>query len=341
MKRFTINIFTLLIFSAVCFFVSTGFAQEKVITLRFSNQFPTSSGNSTVLEEWCKEVEKRTNGKVKITYFPGSTLNSPQMMYDSVVQGVADVSNHIIGYTMGKFPLTEVLDYPIGIPSGYVATKLMNAYYNKFKPKEFDDVKIMYLHGQGPTFFSTKSKPINKLEDVKGMKIRVSGTAVGLVNTLGAVPVAMPMQEAYDSLSKGVVDGIISSFEPLVNWKLGEVVKYTTETYGVSYSAVFVVSMNKSKWASIAPAEQKIIEKVNQDWIEKHGKSWDKWDNDGRKFCSDRGNIVIKLSAQEHARWKAKAEPMFNDYIKKMKEKGLPGAEVVKFIRDYLKKNPK
>jgi TRAP-type C4-dicarboxylate transport system substrate-binding protein len=341
MIRFSIKIFMLLLFLLSCVFVSTGFAQEKVITLRFSNQFPASSGNSTVLEEWCKEVEKRANGKIKIIYFPGSVLNAPPAMYDSVVQGIADISNHIIGYTVGKFPLTEILDYPLGIPSGYVATKLMNAYYNKFKPKEFDEVKVMYFHGQGPTFFSTRSKPINKLEDIKGLKIRVSGTAANLVTLLGGVPVAMPMQEAYDALSKGVTDGIVSSFEPLINWKIGEVVKYTTETYGVSYTATFVIAMNKSKWATLNVAEQQIIEKINLEWIEKHGKAWDKWDMDGRKFCEKRGNKVIKLSAQENARWKAKAEPMFDEYAKKMKEKDLPGAEVIKFIRDYLKKNPK
>jgi len=341
MKRFTKCLLLIFVFSAVCAFASAGFAQGKVINLKFSNQFPTTSGNSTVLEEWCKELEKRTNGRIKPNYFPGAVLNSPQQMYDSVVQGIADVSNHIIGYSVGKFPLTEVLDYPLGIPSGIVATRLMNAYYEKFKPKEFDEVKIMYLHGQGPTFFSTRSKPIRKLEDLKGLKIRVSGTGARLVTLLGAAPVAMPMQEAYDALSKGVTDGIISSFEPLIGWKIGEVVKYTTETYGVSYSATFVVAMNKAKWASIPAADQLIVEKLNKEWIEYHGKLWDKWDNDGREFCKKRKNETIKLSAQENARWKAKAEPMFDEYIAKMKEKGLPGAEVVKFARDYLKKNTK
>ncbi len=95
-------------------FVSLCLAQDKVITLRFSNQFAPTSGNSIVLEEWCKEVEKRTNGKVVVKYYPGNALNPPQQAYDSVVGGVVDLSNHILGYTAGKFPLTEVLDYPLG-----------------------------------------------------------------------------------------------------------------------------------------------------------------------------------------------------------------------------------
>ncbi len=324
-----------------CLSMGPVYAQDKVITLRFSNQFAPTSGNSIVLEEWCKEVEKRTNGKVVVKYYPGNTMNPPQQAYDAVVGGVADLSNHILGYTAGKFPLSEVLDYPLGYTSGHQATKLMNEYYKKFKPKEFDDVKIMYLHGQGPGILHTRTKPVNKLEDLKGMKIRTFGTNAQLMTLLGGTPVAMPMQEAYDSISKGVADGLMGCYEPLVGWKLAEVIKYTTETYGVGYSATFVVSMNKAKWNSIPPEQQKIIEQINQEWIEKHGKLWDQWDKDGKELSLKRGNKVITLSAQEQQRWRAKAEPLFDEYVKKMKEKGLPGDEVLKWARDYLKKNPK
>lgn len=322
-------------------FVTTGFAQDKVVTLRFSNQFAPTSGNSIVLEEWCKEVEKRTNGKVVVKYYPGNTLNPPQQAFDAVVGGIADLSNHILGYTAGKFPLTEVLDYPLGYKSGYIATKLMNEYYKKFKPKEFDDVKVMYFHGQGPGILHTRTKPVNKLEDLKGMRIRTFGSNAQLMTLLGGTPVAMPMQEAYDSISRGVADGLMGCYEPLKGWKLEEVIKYTTETYGVGYSATFLVSMNKAKWNSIAPTEQKIIEQINQEWIEKHGKLWDQWDKEAKESSLKRGNKVITLSAQEQARWYKKAEPLFDEYVKKMKDKGLPGDEVLKWAKDYLTKNSK
>ncbi len=329
------------VFVTFCVFGSFSFAQDKVVNLRFSNQFAPSSGNSIVLDQWCKEVEKRTNGKVKVRYFPGGTLNSPPQAYDSVVQGVVDLANHILGYTAGKFPLSEVLDYPLGIPSGIVATRMLNEYYKKFKPKEFDEVKIMYFHGQGPGFLHTKPKPVNKLEDLKGMKIRTFGSNAKLMTLLGGTPVAMPMQEAYDAISRGVADGLMGGYEPLIGWKIGEVIKYTTECYGVSYTATFAVVMNKEKWASIPPESQKIIEQVNQEWIEKHGRLWDQWDKEGKEFSLKRGNKVINLSAEENARWSAKAQPLFDDYVKRTKEKGLPGDEVLKFARDYVKAHSK
>jgi TRAP-type transport system periplasmic protein len=320
---------------------SVGIAQEKVIKLRASNQFAPASPNSTIIEAWCKEIDKRTGGKVKIQHFTGSTLNTPQAMYDSVVQGIVDVGNHVLGYTAGKFPLTEVLDYPLGYPNGLVATRLMNEYYKKFKPKEFDEVKVMFFHGPGPGMIHTKTRPVNKLEDIKGLKMRTFGSNAKLMQLIGGAPVAMPMPEAYDAISRGVADGYFGTYESLKNWKLAEVIKYTTETYGVGYSSTFVLVMNKDKWASIPPEQQKIIEQVNQEWIEKHGKQWDQIDKEGKEFSLQRGNKVIALSAEENARWAKAAEPLFEDYMKRTKEKNLPGDEVYRFAREYLKQNSK
>lgn len=341
MKRFHVfHLFVLLFFVVTCLVATVSFAQEKVITLRYSTFFPVSHQNAVLSDQWCKEVEKRTNGKVKVRHFAGATLTSPPQTYDSILTGVVDIGNCVLGYTMGKFPLSEVLDYPLGYPSGVVATNLVNAYYNKFKPKEFSDVKVMYFHAQGPGILHTK-KPVNKLEDLKGMKIRTFGSNAKFMSLLGGAPVAMPMGDAYDAISKGVADGLMCGYEALKGWKLGEVIKYTTENYGTAYTATFIVAMNKDKWNSIPPDLQKIIEQINLEYIEKQGKLWDTMDKEGMEYSHQRGNKSIKLSAEENAKWAAKAQPLFDEYVKKTKDKNLPGDEALKFIRGYLKAQTK
>jgi TRAP-type C4-dicarboxylate transport system substrate-binding protein len=151
----------------------------------------------------------------------------------------------------------------------------------------------------------------------------------------------MPMGDAYDALSKGVADGLLCGYEALKGWKLGEVIKSTTENYGTAYTATFVIAMNKAKWNSIPPDAQKIIEQINQEFVEKQGKLWDKMDQDGKEFSTKRGNQVIKLSAEENVKWVAKIEPLFSEYVKKTKEKNLHGDKALKFVRDYIKKNTK
>jgi len=95
---------------------------------------------------------------------------------------------------------------------------VIHEYQKKFQPKELNEVKVMYLHGHGPGILHSK-KPINKLEDVKGMKIRCTGMAAKIAGALGATPVAMPMGETYDALSRGVVDASMAPQEALQGWK--------------------------------------------------------------------------------------------------------------------------
>ena len=84
-----------------------------------------------------------------------------------------------------------------------------------------------------------------------------------------------------------------------------------------------------------------LIEKINQEWIEKSAQVWDRIDKEGRAFAEKRGIKTLKLTKEEEARWAAKVQPMFDDYVKNMKSKGLPGDEVLKFCRDFIKKNSK
>jgi len=144
------------------------------------------------------------------------------------------------------------------------------------------------------------------------------------------------MVETYDSLSRGEVEGSMAPQEALKTWKWGEVVKITTENFGSSYSTGFFVVMNKKKWNSLSPDIQKIIEKVNEEWIVKQGSTWDEVDKAGREFTLKLGNKIIPLSQEEDWKWGKLVKPLYDDYVKNMKAKGLPGEEALKF---YLERS--
>jgi TRAP-type C4-dicarboxylate transport system substrate-binding protein len=315
-------------------FTSSVFAQTK---LNYSVFFPAPHKNAVLATEWAKEIEKRTNGQVQITVFPGGTLTPADKCYDGVVKGISDIGFSVLAYTRGKFPLTEVVDLPLGSKSALASTKLINEYYKKFKPKELDEVKVMYLHGHGPGIIHTKAA-VNKLEDLKGMKIRCTGLAAKIATQLGATPVAMPMGETYDALSRGVVDGSMAPYEALQGWKWGEVVKFTIEDWGAAYSSGMFVVMNKDKWNALPPDIQQIIEKVNEEYAEKQGKLWDEIDKAGKDFTVSRGNKIISFSQDENWKWTKAVKPILDEYVKNMKDKGLPGEEALKFCLETLYK---
>jgi len=217
---------------------------------------------------------------------------------------------------------------------------LANEYYNKFQPKELDDVKVFWLDGHGPGFFHTR-KPVAKLEDLKGMKIRSGGLQSKIALALGAAPVSIPITDAYDALSKGVADGICLNDEGVTTWSLGDVVKYHTRNWGTTYTATFYTVMNKQKWNSLPKDIQQIIDKLNEEWIERAAVSWHNREEAGREALIKKGNKFVELTKEEDARWAALMKPIFDDYVKMTKEKGFPGEQALQFCRDYLKKYDK
>jgi TRAP-type C4-dicarboxylate transport system substrate-binding protein len=306
-------------------------AEAASIKLTYSNFFPPGHIQSKLAEAWCKEVEKRTNGQVVVEYFPGQTLTKAKQVYDGVVEGISDMGFSVLAYTRGRFPVMAAVDLPLGYTSGTVATQVINAVYTKFQPKELMDTQVMYLHAHGPGLIHTKSKPVRKMEDMKGLKFRGHGTSALVVKALGGTPVPKPMPETYQMLQKGVVDGAVYPFEANKGWKLGEVTRFCTADFTAAYTTSFFVVMNKDKWNSISAANQKIIEQINKEWADKHGEAWDTSDARGIVFFLNQGGQIIGLDAKEGERWKKAVAPIISDYAADMTKKGFNGTEIVDF----------
>ena len=332
---FAVFLVILFFLSLIVFSIPESIAE--VIELRYANIFPPVHKITLLGEEWGKEVEKRTDGRVKVISFPGGSLANGSDMYDAIQTGITDIGLSFCSYTRGRFPLTEVIDLPLGYKSSIVATKMANAYFKKFAPREFDGVKLIYLHTSPPHRINMKI-PIRTLEDIKGRKIRSTGTSTKVVKALGGAPVAMSMGEAYDAIKKGVAEGVVGPFEALKGWRLADVVKYTT-VFDSTYVNTTYVAMNKEKWDSLPQDIKKIIDEINEEFMLKQGNLWDELDKEGRKSLIQAGGEVITLTPNENARWSHLLRPILDEYVENKKKMGLPAAEVLQFCLDYLESN--
>lgn len=306
------------------------------IQLNSATFFPPTHIHSKLLDAWGKEVEKRTGGKVKITYYPGGALLKGPQIYDGIVKGVADIGMSVFAYTRGVFPSIEAVEKPLGYPSGSVATYVINDFANEFKPKELDDAKVLFLHAHGPGLFHSK-KPIYKLEDMKGLKLRVGGNVADTAKALGAAPVAMGQGGTYEALQKGVVEATMAPMEVLQGWKHGEVTQYTTLAYSVGYTSGFYVMMNLKKWNSLPKDVQKVMDEVSAKYVDKYANAWDASDIEGKGFSLGLGRKHISLSEEESARWAKAVEPVIEAYIKEAEGKGLPGKAYMDFLKARIK----
>jgi len=308
------------------------------VKLSYSNFFPPTHIQSQLAEQWCREVESRSGGQVVIDYYPAGTLTKPKDCYDGVVQRISDIGLSALGYTKGRFPVLSGVDLPMGYTSGVQATTLANAVYAQFKPKEFDEVHVLYFHAHGPGKLHTAGKPIKTVDDLKGMKIRATGNSASVVSALGGSPVAMSMPDSYQSIQKGVVNGGFYPEETNKGWKMGEVVDYLTDTTAVAYTTTFFVVINKDVWAGLAPEVQKAMTEVSGEWIPKHGQAWDDSDKEGRDFfLAQPGNAVVTLDAAEAERWTKAMEPIFAEYEAECQKAGADGKAVLEFMRANLK----
>ena len=328
----TISLLCTIFFVLAC---SSGLLAQT--TLTYSIFFPTTHAQAKAGDAWAKEIEKRTGGKVKINIFAGGSLTPADQCFDGVVKGISDIGMSCFAYTRGRLPLLEALDLPMGYPSGMVATRVANDFAKKMKPKELDNVKVLYLHAHGPGLLHTQ-KPVRTMADVKGMKIRSTGLSAKIVEILGGVSVAMPQGGTYEALQKGVVQGTLAPMETLKGWKQAQVIKYTTDCTNIGYTTAMFVVMNRKKWNSLPRDIQKVFDEVSEEWIAVAGKAWDNADVEGYKFSAGLGNKVIKLSAAEQARWKAAVGPVTEGYIRSAESKGLPGKQAVAEVELLIKK---
>jgi len=314
--------------------MAPGVVNAGPIKLTYANFPPAPTFPCVQMERWKKEVEKRTNGKVLIQTFPGSTLLGPKNMMDGVIAGQADIGCLCMAYQPGRFMITNATSLPLGIPNSLVGSLVLWDIYKKYQPKAFSKVKVLTMFTTAPSNIMSKI-PIRTLEDIKGVNLRASGGAAQILKAWGANAVGMPMSATPEALEKGVVKGLFSSLEVMKDFKYAELCKYVTITDAVVYP--FAVVMNMSKWNSLPKDVQQVFEELRTQqaawtgvYMDKHVKQAMSWSK--RK----QGVKVIRLSKAEKAKWDKLLEPIVNKWIKSAEAKGVPGKTLVGDIKAFM-----
>ncbi len=299
----------------------------ETITLTYANFPPAVTFPSVQMERWAKEVEKRTNGKVKVKTFPGGTLLGAKNMLEGVTAGSADIGNFAMSYQPGRFPVSEAVDLYHGFTSARVASQVLFDLAEKYKPKEFEKVKIVTLFTCPPTNIMT-SKPVRTLKDLKGTELRVAGTSADVLKRLGGVPVAMPQSETPEAIQKGVVKGMISSMEILQDFKFAA---YTPNATVVNLPVVsFAVVMNKSRWEGLPLDVKKVIDDLAREQAVWTGEYVDQHVKDALAWSAKEHKLQqYTLPEVDQKQIGTLLAPMTDEYIRKVSAQGLNGRQIV------------
>lgn len=311
---------------------TNGELMAQKIQLTYANFPPATTFPCVQMERWAEEVRKRTDGKVNVKTFPGGTLLGAKNMYDGVVKGLADIGCLATAYQPGRWKLFEAMDLPFMFQSGEVASATMWELFTKFKPKSFNNVKVLTMFTCAPAHIMSE-KPVRKLSDMQGVKLRAAGTGVDILKLLGASPEGMPMSAVPEALQKGVIDGLVSSLEVMKDLKFAEYCKFVT--YGDLWVVPFAVVMNKAKWESLPADVKKVFDDLSMEQAMWTGVYVDKHANEAVEWSKQEPQKVefITLSKEELDAAKLKVAPLVDEYLKKTQEAGLPGKE---FLAELL-----
>ena len=311
-------------------------ASAGPIQLSYANFPPAPTFPCVQMERWKKEVEKRTNGKVQVNTYPGSTLLGAKNMMDGVIAGQADIGNLCMAYQPGRFVVTNATSLPLVIPNSRVGSLALLNLYKKYKPAPFAKVKVLAMFTTAPTNIMSKV-PVRSLADIKGLDLRASGGAAQILGAWGANPVGMPMPQTVEALQKGTVKGLFSSLESMKDFKFAEMCKYVTMTETVIYP--FAVVMNMDSWNALPADVQKVMNDLVLEQSEWTGNYMDNHVNKAVAWSkSQQGVEFIKLSKKEKAQWDAKLEFLTDKWVKGAKAKGLPAQNIVDYMDMLIKK---
>ena len=320
----------------VLFFAASYSCSAQTITLKLHHFLPASStAHVNFMVPWCKKIEEQSAGKMKCQIYPSMQMGgTPQQLFDQAKDGVADIVWTVPGYQAGRFPITEAFELPFMIYSSEKASRGLWNYANKNALGDYKGVKPILFHvHDGSLIHSTKIQ-VKTLEDFKGLRVRApTRQSTKMAEALGATPVPMPLPQAADALSKGVIDGAIIPWEVVPAMKFQEITKFHTEmpVGGPQMSnTVFILAMNQARYDSLPPELKKIIDANSgaepSAWV---GKIFAEDAAPGRKSAEVRHNNFYTLPAAEWKRWEKATASVADEWVKDMNAKGLDGKRLL------------
>jgi len=319
--------------------VGTAHAQAKVTNLKIANFFPPPSKQSKLLQEFGEELERRSDGRIKVQYFAGGSLLTGPNMFKGIESGIADIGYSHVYYTPGRMPVSEGIGLPLGMPTGWVGAHVAFDFFHKFQPKEFGGVKVLAIHANAPSMVIS-TRPVAKLEDMKGLTIRAPGVPGEIIKALGGTPTPTPMMEVYDSIAKGVNEAVWGPYEVLRTFRFAEVAKNVTVVWQIGASFPFYLAMNKNSYNRLPADLKALVDVMSGEYQERYALMWNEIDLEGKKFALEKGVKFIELSDEEAARWQKAVEAALDGYVKSMASKGHTEAEVrgwIAFMKERIK----
>lgn len=311
-------------------------AADKV--LKVATWLPTThSINSVFWENFAKEIDSRTEGRVAVEIEYG--LAPPNGLLELVEYGGADFTWIYNGYFPGRFVTTKLLELPGYEGDAEAASVTHWRAQEKFfnQAKEFEGVELIGHMVHAPAVLSLQEE-IENLEAAKGLKVRIpGGVANEIVKALELTPLLASVAKSYELISSGVADGVVLPADLIPGFRLYEAAPNVYTVPGGFYRGSLSVIMSPDALSGISEADEKAIRDYFGEQLSADGgRVWDMDSANGIAIQKEHGQVVA-LSAEDAKRVTAVAKLVKEEVLAEINARGVDGQAAYEFIFETMK----
>ena len=270
---------------------------------------------------------------------------TPPQLLTQARDGVADIVWTLPGYTPGRFPISEVFELPFFAPDHQNTSRALWEFAEKHALKtEFAGLKPIGIWVNGPNYFHLRDKEVKTVAGMQGLKIRAASRMSNqFLTDIGANAMGMPLPQAVEGISKGVLDGLMVPWEVVPSVKLDELTKYHAEIKDDSgnfmATSTMVYVMNQAKYDSLPDNLKKVIDDNSgaetSAWI---ASRFQAADVQGRKAAEEAGGVIYEWSQEEVSKLKDASSEVAQQWIDEMNDKGMDGQALYDDARALVEK---
>ena len=314
-KRYLFALFLLLIVLVVFFLTKP---EEKVPEYVFSyaeNQdedYPTTLGG----QYFADLVEEKTNGRIKILIQHSGVRGNESQVISQLKYGGVDFARISISELTNEIKALNVLQLPYLYENSEHMWKVLDGKIGDYFLDVVSEYEMIGLswYDAGARNFYTKDRPIQRLEDFEGLKIRVqeSDMIASMVEYLGGEPVKKPYSEVYSLLEKSEVDGAENNWPSYESMQHYEVAGYYTMDEHIRIPELQICS--KHTWNKLSSEDQEIILECAKESSFYQRKLWKEQETKSSELAVDAGAEVVHLSTVEKKKFRKAVEPLFERY---------------------------
>ena len=316
--------------------IATSAYAERVLTVA-SWAAPFHTQNENFFPWMNEQLSSCTSGSLSLKVEYG--LAPPPALYDSIRDGVADITWIVYGYTPGKFVTTMIAELPLIPGNARQKSVAFQKTYEKYLESvgEAKGVQVLANFTHGPGMANTVKK-VTSYKELEGVKMRVGGGVANAIGTaLGIAGVNAPAPKVYEIISGGVADGVMFPFETMHAFKIAELAKFSLHNPDGFYTTAFAVIMNDDTYNSLDAAQKKCIDDMRGvELSRKIGTLWDAADDRGKAAAAEYNHELTIASTAERQYFKTKMGPVVDGVLAKIDAVGVNSATALSYFKEQV-----